>query len=60
MNFLKQLHKEGNTIILITHDNSIAAQTERVMRITDGKIVYDGPVDGDRMVATQDKAGGGE
>ena len=30
------------------------------MRITDGKIVYDGPVDGDKMVATQDKAGGGE
>ena len=48
------------TIILITHDNSIAAQTERIMRITDGKIVYDGPVDGDKMVATQDKAGGGE
>jgi spermidine/putrescine transport system ATP-binding protein len=60
MEFLKQLHREGNTIILITHDNSIAAQTERIMRITDGKIVYDGPVEGDRMVATQDKAGGGE
>ena len=60
LEFLKQLHKEGNTIILITHDNSIAAQTERIMRITDGKIVYDGPVDGDFTVANQEKAGGGE
>lgn len=59
MEFLKQLHAEGNTIILITHDNSIAAQTERIMRITDGRIVYDGPVEGDHIVATKDAAGGG-
>ena len=58
MEFLKKLHSEGNTIILITHDNSIAAQTERIMRITDGKIVYDGPVSGDKVVANQEKAGG--
>lgn len=58
MEFLKKLHREGNTIILITHDNSIAAQTERIMRITDGKIVYDGPVSGDKVVAMQEKAGG--
>ena len=58
MEFLKQLHKEGNTIILITHDNSIAAQTERILRITDGKIVYDGPVEGDTIVASKDSAGG--
>lgn len=58
MEFLKKLHSEGNTIILITHDNSIAAQTERIMRITDGKIVYDGPVSGDKIVAMQEKAGG--
>lgn len=59
MEFLKQLHKEGNTIILITHDNSIAAQTERIMRITDGRIVYDGPVAGDKIVAAQEQAGRG-
>ncbi len=57
MEFLKELHKEGNTIVLITHDNSIAAQAERVVRITDGKIVYDGPAEGDEMVSKQDKAG---
>ena len=58
MEFLKKLHSEGNTIILITHDNSIAAQTERIMRITDGKIVYDGPVSGDEAVSSLEKAGG--
>lgn len=59
MNFLKTLHKEGNTIVLITHDNSIAAQAERIIRITDGRIVYDGPAHGDAIVAAQDKAGEG-
>lgn len=57
MVFLQNLHKEGNTIVLITHDNSIAAQAKRIVRITDGRIVYDGPVEGDRIVATQDRAG---
>lgn len=57
MNFLKELHEEGNTIVLITHDNSIAALAERVIRITDGKIVYDGPVEGDKTVSEREKAG---
>jgi putative ABC transport system ATP-binding protein len=43
--------------VLITHDNSIAAQAERVVRITDGKIVYDGPAEGDEIVSKQDRAG---
>lgn len=45
LDFLKQLHREGNTIVLITHDNSIAAQAERVIRVADGRIVYDGEAD---------------
>ncbi len=45
LNFLKKLHQEGNTIVLITHDNTIAAQAERVIRISDGKVVYDGVAD---------------
>lgn len=57
MSFLKNLHKEGNTIVLITHDNSIAAQAQRIVRITDGRIVYDGPAHGDSIVAAQDRAG---
>ncbi len=41
MSIIHQLHKEGRTIILITHDNDIAAEAERVIRIQDGKIVDD-------------------
>ena len=57
MKFLQTLHREGNTIILITHDNSIAARASRVVRVTDGRIVYDGPVSGDKLVAEQSAAG---
>lgn len=45
LRFLKQLHAEGNTIVLITHDNTIAAQAGRVIRIQDGRITYDGEPD---------------
>ena len=41
LGFLQQLNKEGATVILITHDNSIAATARRVVRLTDGKIVED-------------------
>lgn len=60
MEFLKQLHKEGNTIVLITHDNSIAAQAERIIRVFDGEIVYDGSVEGDDIVNKRHSAGSGE
>ena len=41
MEILKTLHEEGRTVILITHDNEIAAQAKRVIKIIDGKIVQD-------------------
>ena len=41
LGFLRELNKEGTTVILITHDNSIAATARRVVRLTDGKIVED-------------------
>ncbi len=41
MNVLKELHKSGRTVILITHDDEIAAQVKRVIRIRDGKIEAD-------------------
>lgn len=41
MDILKSLHEEGRTVILITHDNDIAAQAKRVVKIMDGKIVED-------------------
>lgn len=42
LNFLKQLNEEGNTIVMITHDNAIASEAKRVVRIHDGKIIFDG------------------
>ena len=39
---LQQLHSEGHTVVLITHDNSIAVQAERIIRLEDGQVVYDG------------------
>lgn len=41
MGILRELHKEGRTVILITHDNEIAAQAKRVIRIKDGQIEED-------------------
>ena len=42
LGMLQKLHREGNTVVLITHDNSIAVQAERIIRLEDGHIVYDG------------------
>lgn len=41
MRMLKELHSKGNTIILITHDNDIAMQAKRIVRIQDGQITED-------------------
>ena len=43
LKILQKLHKNGNTVVLITHDNSMAATAERVIRLEDGKQIYDGP-----------------
>jgi len=41
IDILKELHKEGKTIIYVTHDDNIGAQAERVIRIRDGLVVAD-------------------
>ena len=41
LQFLQQMNREGTTVILITHDNGIAATARRVVRLADGKIVDD-------------------
>lgn len=46
LEILHGLHDDGSTIILITHDNGIAATAERVVRISDGHIIYDGDREG--------------
>lgn len=41
MDIIRQLHEEGHTIILVTHDAKIAAQASRIIEIKDGEIVSD-------------------
>ncbi len=41
LDFLHTLNREGSTVILITHDNGIAATAKRIVRLADGKIVED-------------------
>ena len=42
LGFLKQLNAEGNTIIMITHDPTLAVQARRVVQIMDGRVTFDG------------------
>ena len=41
MGILRELHADGRTVILITHDNEIAAQADRVIKIKDGRVESD-------------------
>ena len=38
MELFRDLHKQGNTIVLITHDNNVAMQAERSINILDGRL----------------------
>ena len=49
---LQDLHHAGHTVVLITHDNSIAVQAQRIIRLEDGRVVYDGPASAPEAVVT--------
>ena len=49
---LQDLHRAGHTVVLITHDNSIAVQAQRIIRLEDGRVVYDGPANAPEAVVT--------
>ncbi len=57
LSFLQELNREGNTIVLITHDNSIAVRAQRIIRLQDGRVIYDGPSDDPRAVVQPMDAG---
>ncbi|MDP4178877.1 MAG: ABC transporter ATP-binding protein [Bacillota bacterium] len=48
---LQELHKKGNTIVLITHDMNVAKKAKRILRIMDGKIVSDEEVEESEVYA---------
>ncbi len=54
MGILRELHEEGRTVILITHDNEIAAQAERIIKIKDGKIFSDVMRDEGKQAGAED------
>lgn len=43
LSILRRLHREGHTIVLITHDASIASLAQRIVRLEDGRIADDSP-----------------
>ncbi len=51
MGILEELHKDGRTVILITHDNEIAARAKRVIKIKDGRIADDIMQDNNQVIA---------
>ena len=59
LTMLQKLHDAGNTVVLITHDNSIAVQAQRIIRLKDGRVVYDGDAHAPEAVVQPGLAGGG-
>ena len=59
LTMLQNLHDAGNTIVLITHDNSIAVQAQRIIRLEDGRVVYDGDAHAPEAVVRPTLAGNG-
>ena len=59
ISLLQKLHEAGNTVVLITHDNSIAVQAERIIRLEDGQVIYDGDAHAPEAVVTPGMAGKG-
>ena len=58
LTFLQQLNAEGDTVVLITHDNSIAVRARRIVRLQDGRIIYDGDARDPRALVQPDQGEG--
>ena len=59
LDMLKKLHDAGNTVVLITHDNSIAVQAQRIVRLEDGHVIYDGDAHDPKAVVSPNLTGEG-
>ncbi|RZI81988.1 MAG: MacB family efflux pump subunit [Rubrivivax sp.] len=51
MNILRELHAEGHTVIIVTHDPKVAAHAQRIIEIADGEIVADRVKPGEALPA---------
>lgn len=58
LSLLQDLNSDGNTIILITHDNAIATRARRIIRLQDGKIIFDGPSEDPTAFSARGPEGG--
>ncbi|MFA5865134.1 MAG: ABC transporter ATP-binding protein [Phycisphaerae bacterium] len=54
MMIFHQLHANGVTVILVTHEQDIAQQAQRIIQMRDGKILQDGPVDPEKRIQALD------
>ena len=57
LEFLQKLNGEGDTVVLITHDNSIAVKARRIVRLQDGRVIYDGDAADPRAVVQAGEVG---
>ena len=57
LEFLQKLNAEGDTVVLITHDNSIARKARRIIRLQDGRVIYDGDAHAPEAVVTPTMVG---
>ena len=60
LGFLQKLNEGGDTVVLITHDNSIAVKARRIVRLQDGRVIYDGDAGDPRAVVRPEDAENGE
>ena len=60
LGFLQKLNAEGDTVVLITHDNSIAVRAKRIIRLQDGRVIYDGDASAPQAVVQAEEAETGE
>jgi len=57
LSFLQKLNAEGDTVVLITHDNSIAVKAKRIVRLQDGRVIYDGDAKDPQAVVRPGESG---